>query len=108
MALDGIFYHTTALGGVFMLLYCQSHSQYQQFLRKWVPVLWAGNPKRLKSFSKPLTKLWLLDLDLDPAIPLLLPQFPDFGRPVEFDPVDLLRSLILMADQKVFGIAKLG
>lgn len=104
MALDGIFYHTTVLGGVFMLLSCRSHSQYQQFLRKWIPLLWARNPRRVEFYAKPLAKLWLLDLD--PAIPLLLPQFPDFGRPVEFDPVDLLRSLVLMANQKVFGITK--
>lgn len=87
-----------------MLLSCRSHSAYQHFLRSWVPVLWAGNPSRVESFAKPLSKLWLLDLD--PAIPLLKPHFPDCGRPAEFDPVDLLRSLILMADQKVFGITQ--
>ncbi len=84
-----------------MLLFCRSHSEYQQFLRKWIPLL-GRRPERLESFDKPLTKLWLLDLD--PAIPLMRTYFPDFGRPVEFDPVDLLRSLILMADQKVFSI----
>jgi hypothetical protein len=88
----------------FMLLSCRSHSQYQQFLRKWIPLLWARNPRRVEFYAKPLAKLWLMDLD--PAISLLLPQFPDFGRPVKFDPIDLLRSLILMADQKVFGITK--
>ena len=87
-----------------MLLSCRSHSAYQHFLRSWVPVLWAGNPSRVESFAKPLSKLWLLDLD--PAIPLLKPHFPDCGRPAEFDPVDLLRSLILMADQKVSGITQ--
>ena len=87
-----------------MLLSCRSHSAYQHFLCSWVPPLWAGNPIRVESFAEPLAKLWLLDLN--PAIPLLLPHFPDFGRPAEFDPVDLLRSLILMANQKVFGITQ--
>lgn len=87
-----------------MLLSCRSHSAYQHFLQSWVPALWAANPSRLESFAKSLSKLWLLDLD--PAIPLLMPHFPDAGRPVEFDPVDLLRSLVLMADQKVSGITQ--
>jgi hypothetical protein len=58
----------------------------------------------MESYTKPLAKLWLLDLD--PAMPLLLLHFPDSGRPVKFEPVDLLRSLVLMADQKVFSITK--
>jgi hypothetical protein len=45
-------------------------------------------------------------LDLDTAMPLLLLYFPDSGRPVKFEPVNLLRSLVLMADQKVFSITK--
>ena len=85
-----------------MLLCCRLHHEYQNFLRQQILVLYAANPKRLISFSKPLTKLWLLDLD--PVIPLFLPLFPDLGRPVVHDPVDLLRSLILMSDQKVSGI----
>lgn len=87
-----------------MLLSCRSHYQYQQFLRGWVPLLWAGDPRRVESFAEPLSKVWLLDLD--PAIPLLLQRYPSFGRPVEFEPVDLLRSLILMSDIKVFGITE--
>jgi len=87
-----------------LLLTCRSHSEYQQFLRKWVPLLWAEDPKRIESFDKPLSKLWLLNLD--PAIPLMRAYFPSIGRPVEFDPIDFLRSLVLMADQKVFGITE--
>ena len=87
-----------------MLLSCRSHYQYQQFLRGWVPLLWAGDPRRIESFAETLTKVWLLDLD--PAIPLLLQRYPSFGRPVEFEPVDLLRSLILMSDMKDFGITE--
>ncbi|MBE3588331.1 MAG: transposase [Thermoanaerobacteraceae bacterium] len=45
-------------------------------------------------------------MDLDPAIPLLSARLPGCGRPVEFDPVDLLRSLILMSDMKGFGITE--
>lgn len=87
-----------------MLLSCRSHYQYQQFLRGWIPLLWAGDPRRVESFAEPLTKVWLLDLD--PAISLLSQKYPSFGRPVEFEPVDLLRSLILMSDLKVFGITE--
>jgi len=98
------FYHTTVLGGAFLLLTCRSYSEYQQFLRNWVPMFWAEDPRRVESFDKPLSKLWLLNLD--PSISLMRAYFPSFGRPVEFDPIDFLRTLILMADQKVFGITK--
>jgi len=80
---------------------CITHDQYQQFLRKQIPVLWKKNPKRLKSFEKSLSKMWLMNLD--PAIPLLAKYSSPIGRPIEHDPVSMLRSLILMRDQKVFS-----
>lgn len=60
-----------------MLLSCRSHYQYQQFLRGWIPLLWAVDPRRIESFAEPLTKVWVLDLN--PAIPLLLQRLEVLG-----------------------------
>ncbi|MEM3486522.1 MAG: hypothetical protein QXI12_12990 [Candidatus Methanomethyliaceae archaeon] len=54
------------------------------------------------SFEDSFIKMWILNLD--PAIPLFAPYFPNYGRPVKFEPIDLLRSLILMVDQRVLSI----
>ena len=85
-----------------MLIFCMSHLQYQHLLREQVPRLLQENATRLKSFEGSLSKMWLMNLD--PAIPLLGEYFPLVGRPVEHDPVCILRSLVLMTDQKVVGI----
>ena len=85
-----------------MFTSCKSHEQYQQFLRVHVHHLWQKNARRLKSFEKSLSKMWLMNLD--PAIPLLEEYFSPFGRPVEHDPICILRSLLLMTDQSVIGI----
>lgn len=45
-------------------------------------------------------------MNLDPAIPFLLSLYSSLGRPAEFDPVDLLRSLVLMVHFKVFSVTK--
>jgi len=92
------------LGVHVLLLSIRKHSQYQESLRKSISALWLLDPERLLYFENSLTKLWLINLD--PAIPLLTPYFSQRGRPIEFEPVDILRSLILMSDQKVSGITK--
>lgn len=62
-----------------MLLSCRSHSEFQDFLREWIPILWAADPHRIESFAEPLTKVWLMNLD--PAIPLLSARFPHCADP---------------------------
>jgi hypothetical protein len=62
------------------------------------------DPYRISSFSGVLARLWLLNLDR--AIPALLADYSSLGRPAAWDPVDILRSLILMTHMRVFGVTK--
>ena len=87
-----------------MLTTCRSHEDYQLFLKTQLTPLYKADTKRLLSFSNSSTALWVLNLD--PAIPYLCEHYSSIGRPAEFDPVDLLRSLILMAKEHIFGITK--
>ena len=87
-----------------MLTTCRSHEDYQLFLKIQLTPLYKADTKRLLSFSNSSTALWVLNLD--PAIPYLCEHYSSIGRPAEFDPVDLLRSLILMAKEHIFGITK--
>jgi len=86
-----------------MLFSCRSHAAFQDFLRGRLPPLYYGDPPRLRSFSAALARVWLLDLD--PAIHFLLSRYSHRGRPA-FDPVDLLRSLVLMVFLEVFSITR--
>jgi hypothetical protein len=88
-----------------MLTKCSSHVEFKQFLRKQVPMLWAVDSERLMSFSRSLTKVWFLNLD--PAIHLLSKCFsPSMGRPVLYDPVCILRSLVFMLDLGYHSVTK--
>ena len=87
-----------------MLIKCSSHVEFKQFLQKQVPLLWAVDSKRLMSFSGSLTKVWFLNLD--PAIHLLSQRFSSIGRPVKYDPVCILRSLVLMLDLGYHSVTK--
>lgn len=83
-----------------MLLTCRRY----QFQRERLPSLALAEPRRLLFFSTCLARVWLFNLD--PAIPFLLSRYSASGRPVEFDPVDLLRSLVLMTSLKVRGVSQ--
>ena len=100
-----VFFAITPFWVVFlMLITCRPHAAFRQFLRERLPALALFDPARLLFLSPALAKVWLLDLD--PAIPFLLSRYSSWGRPCEFDPVDLLRSLFLMTHLKVFSISK--
>lgn len=87
-----------------MLLCCRLHADFKQFLQEKLPALAVTDPGRLLSFSRALAKVWLLDLGR--AIPFLLSRYSCLGRPAVFDPLDLLRSLVLMHHLKVFSVSK--
>jgi hypothetical protein len=87
-----------------MLIKCSSHVEFQQFLQQRIPLLWALEEDRLRSFSRSLIKVWFLNLD--PAVPLLSKCFSSMGRPVLYDPVCILRSLVLMLDLGYHSITK--
>ena len=87
-----------------MLLNCRSHADFRKFLLNKLSHLAVLEPSRLLLLSSALAKVWVFDLD--PAIPLLMSCYSSLGRPADFDPIDLLRSLILMTDQKVSSITQ--
>jgi len=91
-------------GCVFVLLFCRGQSAFQDFVRQRLRFLFLLDPARIFSFSSALTKLWLLNLD--PAIPFLLSCYSSLGRPVDWDPVNILRSLVLMTHMHEFSITK--
>ena len=76
-----------------MLTFCHSHEEYQLFLKIQLTPLYRADSNRLLSFSQSSAALWLLNLD--PAILYLCEHYSSIGRPADFDPVDLLRFLIL-------------
>lgn len=76
-----------------MLTKCSSHLEFQQFLRQRIPVLWALEQDRLRSFSKSLPKVWFLNLD--PAACLLSKCFSSsMGRPVKDDDFDIWAEVL--------------
>ncbi len=88
-----------------MLTTCRTHKDYQAFLKLHLPILFKADPNRLSSFSNHLSALWLLNCD--PAIPFFIEHYSPKGRPANFDPTDLFRSLVLMAKtRKCFGITE--
>ncbi|MDK2877425.1 MAG: hypothetical protein PWR06_141 [Thermoanaerobacteraceae bacterium] len=87
-----------------MLIKCSFHVEFKRFLQQRIPLLWALEKGRLMSFSRSLTKVWFLNLD--PAVPLLSQRFSSMGRPVLYDPVCILRSLVLMLDLGYHSITK--
>jgi hypothetical protein len=92
---------------MFMLLTCRCHSDFQQFLRERLLSSARSEPERLLSFSTQLAGVCLLNLDLAILFfPFLLSRYYASGRPSEFDPVDLLRSLVLITGLKVPGVTQ--
>lgn len=88
-----------------MLTKCSSHVEFKLFLQQRIPVLWALEEDRLRSFSRSLIKVWFLNLD--PAVPLLSRCFSSsMGRPVLYDPVCILRSLVFMLDLGYHSVTK--
>lgn len=102
---DGISCHHFAAGWCScMLVKCRSHVGFREFLHTQLSRLALVEPSRILFLASSLVKLWMLNLD--PAIPLLISCYSSRGRPAAFDPADLLRSLLLMTDQKVSSITQ--
>jgi len=104
MEVGGIYYHTLFWVVISLLFLCRIHTNFKLSLQKYLRPLLQSDPIRLHSFSTALAKIWCLNLD--PAIPFLKSRYSSLGRPAKFDPIDLLRSLFLMAHMKVFSITQ--
>lgn len=84
-----------------MIKHWQSHAEYQSFLSDAVSKLNESQLKKLSSYSDSISKL--SSLDLDPVGAFMAPFYSHTGRPALNQP-QILRSFVLMMDQKCLGI----
>ena len=77
------------------------HTTYQENIRKELQLLSDNEKSRLSLFQNRLCKLFLLNLD--PLLSIIKPLYPVFGRPSK-NQSEIIRSLILMLDCKVYSI----
>lgn len=79
------------------------HTTYQESVRRELELLSKDEKSRLSLFQDSLSKLFLLNLD--PLLSIIKPLYSAFGRPSK-NQCELLRSLILMLDRKVYSITE--
>ncbi|MGI6165985.1 MAG: hypothetical protein ACOYEN_08395, partial [Limnochordia bacterium] len=76
-----------------MLVFWQSHAEYQQFVtERWIE-LYTNHAGNLEYHDALISKLWYLDLD--PVLELLAPYYGQGGRPAVNQP-QILRALVAM------------
>lgn len=77
-----------------MLVFWQSHAEYQQFVtERWLE-LYTNHAGNLEYHDALISKLWYLDLD--PVLELLAPYYGQSGRPAVNQP-QILRALVAMS-----------
>jgi len=86
-----------------MLRNFELHSHYQENLKLNLKHFWETDRDRVKDMNKSISKLYLLNLD--PLLPIIKPLYSNTGCPAKNQP-GIVRSLILMLDQKCHGITK--
>lgn len=84
-----------------MLKHWDSHAEYQQFISETVSHLNESQFKKLSSYKDSLDKL--TSLNLDPVGDFLQPFYSNTGRPA-LHQAQILRSFVLMMDQKVLSL----
>lgn len=84
-----------------MLKHWDSHAEYQQFISETVSHLNEPQFKKLSSYKDSLDKL--TSLNLDPVGDFLQPFYSNTGRPA-LHQAQILRSFVLMMDQKVLSL----
>jgi len=87
-----------------MLCSVRDHQSFVQFIVPRLKTLFLVNPYLFKQFSLLVLKVSLLDLDS--ARNLIAPCYSSSGRPNIYDPLDLLRSLIIMVSLQITSISK--
>ena len=86
-----------------MLRNFELHSNYQENLKLNLKHFRETDRDRVKDMNKSISKLCLLNLD--PLLPIIKPLYSNTGCPAKNQP-GIVRSLILMLDQKYHGITK--
>lgn len=88
-----------------MLDRVRTHDEYLCFMLPRIKKLFLQKPGQVLFYLDAALKAFVLNLDN--GIELLKGCYSkDFGRPVEFDPVDMLRSLILMVSLQITSVTK--
>lgn len=86
-----------------MLKNWTSHADYQHFLISNLSLLYKSNPERINLLQAPLSKLYLLDLDI--LRDILRPYYSHTGRPATLQP-EIFRSFSLMLFLRETSITK--
>ena len=86
-----------------MLKHWMTHAEYQQFISVSITHLNESQLKKLRSYQYSLDKL--TSLNLDPVGDYLAPFYSHTGRPALNQP-QIIRSLVLMLDQKIQSLDK--
>jgi len=84
-----------------MLCNFEPHNSYQKNLVLHLMFHWVFNRGRVKDMEKSISKLYLLNLDT--LLPIIEPLYSNTGCPAK-NQLGIIRSLILMLDQKHHGI----
>ena len=80
---------------IFLLGFWRSHADFQQLTATELSFIARSNPYALLEYEAPISKLFILDLDL--LKPLIAPHYSAIGRPSINQP-EIFRSLLLMND----------
>lgn len=96
-----IFTTTLIVEVLFMLRNFESHTSYQENLKLHLLLFWETDRGRVTDMEKSISKLYLLNLD--PLLPIIKPLYSNTGCPAK-NQLGIIRSLILMLDQKHHGI----
>ncbi len=88
-----------------MLDHVRTHEEYLNFMLPRIRRLFLEKPGQVLFYLDAALKAYVMNLDR--GIELLQGCYSkDFGRPAEFDPADMLRSLVLMVSLGITSITK--
>ena len=88
-----------------MLDHVRTHEEYLSFVLPRIRNLLLEKPGQVLFYLDAALKAYVLNFDR--GIEILLGCYSkDFGRPAEFDPVDMLRSLVLMVSLGITSVTK--
>ena len=88
-----------------MLARARTHDEYLTFMVPRINKLFLEKPGQVLFYLDAAVKACMLNLDNGSDL-LLECYSKDFGRPADFDPTDMLRSLILMVSLQITSVTK--
>ncbi len=88
-----------------MLSKVRSHGEYLDYMLPQLKVFYVEKPGQVLLYLDAALKAYVMNLDYGMEI-LKGCYSRDFGRPADFDPVDMLRSLLIMVSLNITSIPK--